>query len=93
MEGCSRNSFPKQRSCLSCISYQNGFCRRRRQLCGEDADCSFKKRLLIQAHVKERNVVVPQFDVVFTQQHRMRRDGCGPHADVISQSGLLRHAI
>lgn len=48
MEGCSRNSFPKQRSCLRCISYQNGFCRRRRQLCGEDADCSFKRRLLIK---------------------------------------------
>lgn len=52
-----------------------------------------QEALADQAHVKERNVVVPQFDVALTQQHRMRRDGCGPHADVISQSGLLRHAI
>lgn len=52
-----------------------------------------QEALADQAHVKERNVVVPQFDVAFTQKHRMRRDGCGPHADVISQSGLLRHAI
>lgn len=52
-----------------------------------------QEALADQAHVKERNVVVPQFDVALTQQHRMRRDGCGPHTDVISQSGLLRHAI
>lgn len=43
-----------------------------------NADCSFEGALAHQAHVKERNVVVPQFDVAFTQQHRMRRDRCGP---------------
>lgn len=72
LEGCNRNSFPKQRSCLRCIPYRLGCCKR--QLCGEDAGCSSKRRLLVKlmSKAEARNVVVPQFDVALTQHDRMR---------------------
>lgn len=76
----------KGASCLRCISYRGGCCKR--QLCGENADFSLKRRLLIKlmSGAEARDVVVPQFDVALTQHDRMR-DGCGPHApDVISHA-------
>lgn len=79
-------------SCLRCIPYRSGCCKR--QLCGEtgeSADCSSKRCLLIKPMpgAEARDVVVPQFDVAFTQHDRMR-DGCGPQApDVISHAVQL----